>query len=185
MKASFIFIILLSLIFVAPGCKKIEQGRTVVQIDNIKVSKAEFDAAFKMSPYAYQNTFDSRKKFMDNLISTKLILREAEKTGLDKDPEFLKGVEEFWQQALLKLTLNKKVGELTAQVAVGDNEIKEYYERYKQEKFPTDELPAVSENIKWLLIKEKQGRRIQEWIDSLRKKAKVRVNERLSGIVGK
>ena len=42
------------------------------------------------------------------MINQKLILLDAEKRGLDKNKEFLKMVENFWQQSLLTMAMQEK-----------------------------------------------------------------------------
>jgi len=48
---------------------------------------------------------------LNNMINQKLILLDAEKKGLDKNKEFLKMVENFWQQSLLTMAMQEKVRE--------------------------------------------------------------------------
>ena len=45
------------------------------------------------------------------MINQKLIILAAEKEGLDKNKEFLKMVENFWQQSLLTMAMQDKTQE--------------------------------------------------------------------------
>ena len=50
-------------------------------------------------------------EFLKNMITQKLILLDAERRGLDRDPQFLKMIENFWQQSLLTFALQEKTKE--------------------------------------------------------------------------
>jgi hypothetical protein len=83
----------------------------VAKVGNYCITRQEFDEAYKDSSYGAQGTFASRKTFLNNMINQKLILLDAEKSGLDKNKEFLKMVENFWQQSLLTMAMQEKVRE--------------------------------------------------------------------------
>ena len=70
-----------------------------------------------------------------------MVLQEAVSEGLDKDPQFLKEVEHFWQQALAKLVMEKKTKEaLSALKGKGtpeeENRILEGWLQYLKSKTP-------------------------------------------------
>jgi len=83
----------------------------VAQVGNYVITRQEFDEAYKDSRYGSEGSFASRKAFLNNMINQKLILLDAEKRGLDKNKEFLKMVENFWQQSLLTMAMQEKVRE--------------------------------------------------------------------------
>ena len=78
---------------------------------NYVITRQEFAEAYRDSSYGAQGTLASRKIFLNNMINQKLILLDAEKKGLDKNKEFLKMVEHFWQQSLLTMAMQNKVQE--------------------------------------------------------------------------
>jgi len=83
----------------------------VAKVGNYVITRQEFEEAYKDSSYGAQGTLASRKTFLNNMINQKLILLDAEKKGLDKNKEFLKMVENFWQQSLLTMAMQEKVRE--------------------------------------------------------------------------
>ena len=80
----------------------------VARVGNYVITRQEFEEAYKDSSYGAQGTFASRKIFLNNMINQKLILLDAENKGLDKNKEFLKMVENFWQQSLLTSAMQEK-----------------------------------------------------------------------------
>ncbi len=179
MRNIFIFSLVIFLFFNS-GCFKKE--KTAIKIDTIELSAQEFEQAFKTSSFSSQDDPAARRQFLDTYISRKLILQEAEKSGLDKDAAFLGDIQLFWEQLLLKLMLSKKINESLSDIKIEDKEVKEYYLKNKENTFSDKELAQVSAQIKWLLFKEKQGAAIQNWADGLRKKAKIEVDYKLLGM---
>ncbi len=169
------FLILMLVIFSFWGCGQRDKEKTAIKIGRIDVTAQEFEEAFNSSSAAQENP-SARKEFLDTFISRKLILKEAEREGLDKDPEFLKDVQLFWEQSLLKLMLSRKMKELSMDIKVGEDEIRDYYSMHKDEEFSGKSLSEVHDKIKWLLFHQKQKQALQDWIDSLKKKTRIDVD---------
>lgn len=177
-----LFIIGIILIFCA-GCGS-AKGRSpvAIRIDEIEVTVDEFEEAYKNSYYAKDDSSASRNDFLGNLVMTKLILREAERLELDKEPSFLKDVEFFWQQSILKRMLEKKTKELALDLKVNENEVNRYYHKHQETDFQGRGLTEVYGQIQWILLKDKQQNVINDWMDSLEKKTKVDINYGLLNI---
>jgi hypothetical protein len=91
------------------GCQSRESQKAVVaRVGNYVITQDEFEEAYKNSAYGRQHNMLYRSEFLKNMITQKLILLDAERRGLDRDPQFLKMVENFWQQSLLTFTLQEK-----------------------------------------------------------------------------
>jgi len=167
------------LLFVGLGCAKKE--RPAIRIGDIQFAAKEFDKAFNESKSASAGAAE-RKEFLDTFISRKLILKEAERLGLDKDPKFLDSIQLFWEQSLLKLILAYKMKELAADIMIDDREIEEYYRSRKEENYANKELSEVYGLIKVLLYRQKQSEAVQAWADSLKEKTKIEIDYKLLGI---
>ena len=101
-------IIVLAVLMIA-GCKCQAKDRQILaKINNYEITKQEFEEEFKNSGFSVSDTEESRKSFLENLINRKLVLQEAQRLGVDKDKAFLKSIERFWEQSLLKVMLDKK-----------------------------------------------------------------------------
>lgn len=101
-------IITLAMLMIA-GCKcQAKDKQVLARINNYEITKQEFEEEFKNSGFSISDTEESRKSFLDNLINRKLVLQEAQRQGVDKDSAFLKSIERFWEQSLLKVMLDKK-----------------------------------------------------------------------------
>ncbi|MFH1360603.1 MAG: hypothetical protein ABIJ41_06150 [Candidatus Omnitrophota bacterium] len=167
---SFVFVLLLLAGF---GCAKKE--KPAITIDQIQITADEFEDAFHASRFVMLGE-EGRKAFLESYISTKLILKEAEKMGLDKDPEFLKDIQFFWETALLKLVMTNESKALASSVQVTDQDIRSYYQAHKDSRFKEKELSAVYDQIKWLLLQDQQGQAMTTWTDSLKNKAHIKID---------
>ncbi|MBN3040577.1 MAG: SurA N-terminal domain-containing protein [Candidatus Omnitrophica bacterium] len=179
MKRLILFILVL--LFLTTGCELFSRQKPAISIGKIKISKQEFDDAFASSIFR-SGDIEARKQFLERFISRKLILQEAERLGLDKDPQFLKDIQLFWEQSLLKLALSKKIKELSLDTQVSDAEVRKYYDNNKDIEFMGQEIAQVYDQIKWLILNEKQRDAIKEWADSLQKDTEIKIEYDLLGI---
>jgi hypothetical protein len=179
MRKLILLTVVLSLVYISLGCGR--RPKTVISIGEIKISAEEFNSAFNKSLYGNSPTLERRRQFLSTFINRKIILKEAVKGGLDKDPGFLEDVQFFWEQALIKLTLNKKIKELASGIQISEKEIKDYYETRKSE-FPGKNLAEVGEQIKLQLFIEKQRRALDDWLVSLAKKSRIGMDYKSLGL---
>jgi len=168
--------LLLAIIFAA-GCS--QQKKVPLKINNYEITQDEFNSEFKESRYANLDTLESRKEFLDNLIDRKLILQNAQAQGLDKKPAFLKMIERFWEQSLLKLALDAKAKEIISSVFVSDNDIEARFSQLQKEDKADKPYEQMYRQIKWELTKEKETKMINDWVLQLRKKANIIIDDNL------
>jgi len=81
---------------------------TALKVGDVAVTQSEFEAAFQASPQGRRDTPESRRQFLESYAVRFMVLEEALAQGMDKDPKFLKEVESFWQQTLVKRIMEKK-----------------------------------------------------------------------------
>ncbi|MFQ5680847.1 MAG: hypothetical protein ACE5GG_02175 [Candidatus Omnitrophota bacterium] len=174
-------LILMLMAVVLWGCEQAVKIRPAIKIGRIEVTAREFEDAFNSSSSA-RETPTARKEFLDTFISRKLILKEAERKGLDKDPEFLKDVQLFWEQSLLKLMLSRKMKELSTDIRVDEDEVRDYYSTHRDKEFSGKSIAEVRDKIKWLLFNQKQKKALQHWADSLKTKARIDIDYKALGI---
>lgn len=172
-----VIVIMVSLIILT-GWGWFRKEQAAIRIGDIKITAEEFEKAYQFSPYAVGDEA-GRKKFLEQFISRKLILYEAEKLGLDKDKQFLESIQLFWEQSLLKLVLSQKIKEFALDIEVGETEIQEYYAKHKEDEYLGKKLSEVYDYIKWILFKEKESKAIQEWVDSLKQKTNIEIDYEL------
>jgi len=72
------------------GCSRAQDSPVAIRIDGMTITVDEFEQAFASSYYGKEDSPSSREAFLDNMILMKLLLREAERMGLHKDPGSLR-----------------------------------------------------------------------------------------------
>ena len=165
-------------LFALTGCGGRDQA--ALTIGPIQISGSELEEEFDRSRYVYMGEA-GRKMFLEQYVDTKLILIEADRMGLSRDQEFLKDIQHFWEQALLKRVIEEKSKEYANEVQVSEQEINKYYDDHKQTDFQGKEFKDVHEQVKWILAKIKQSQALTSWTEMLRKKTSITVNEALLG----
>ncbi len=142
-------LVLLAFILTAlAGCAREKHGKEVIAtIGDYSLYKEDFISEAELYPPAYRKTL-TKEGMLDELIKKKIMLMEAERQGLDKKPEFLKMVQRFWEQSLLRSLLDKKSKEILSSL----------------------KGPAEERN-------KKAGQMMQEWVNDLGKDVKIRINK--------
>ncbi len=104
-----------------------------------------------------------------------MLLQEAQRQGIDREKDFMKSIENYWEQALLRLLLERKSKEISGLIHVYDNEIEEYY------KNSGEDLPfsKVKNEIRDAIKQKKETDAMDEWIDELKKSSYIRVDEKV------
>ena len=135
-------------------------------------SEVEMDKAFKL-------TQDAKKAFLNDLIRKEILIQEARKLKLDTREEFRRAIERYWESTLIRDLIELKAKDIAGKTYVSEEEIAA---RYKAMKAADSTLPAledVREEIKKKLKEEKKTKLIEAWINNLKKKAHIKINEKL------
>lgn len=170
-------IILLCLLLFISGCQGSSKDKIILaKINDYEITKEEFEEEFKVSPFGRTDTLESRKEFLKHLINRKLILQEAQAQGLDKKKSFLKLIERFWEQSLLKIALDRKSKEIVGSVQVSDGTIEETYKNMLKEGETEKPYEEMYKEIKWRIIKLKESQMMNGWLEGLRKDADIQID---------
>jgi len=176
----FITIMVLIIPLTVFGCGR--PSRPALIIDGIEFSSSEFNQAFQNSRFVGMGA-SGRKQFIDEFIANRLILKEAERRSLNKNPDFLLELQNHWEQALMRLMLEKISQEMLAEIVVNDQDIHSYYNRFKDTEFANMKLPDVYQQIKWMLSREKQRKLLAGWVESLKADAVISLDYERLGIL--
>lgn len=116
--------ILLSSILFLGACARNNENETgenkvLAKINNYKLTVADFKCEAHLSSAGKMPDSDFEKMkedLLDEIITKKVLIQEAQKENFDKDARFIKEIEQYWEQALLKLLYKKKTEELLREV---------------------------------------------------------------------
>lgn len=171
-KMLFLFL----LVFIT-GCNPAPRNKQILaKINNYEITLDEFKEEFKGSGYGRNAGPDAQRDFLNNLINRKLILQDAQDKGLDKDKGFLKMIERFWEQSLLKLSIDNKTKETAGSSMVSDKEIEDAYNNLVKEGKADKDYDQMYQQIKWEITRSKETKSLNEWVAQLHKKSDIKVN---------
>jgi len=160
--------------------KRPDTGDVVIRINDYNVPMEEFETLYAEYRSGYDDTSKMRDEFIEQFITRKLFLQEAERLGLDRKDDFLKSVENFWEQSLLKLLIDHKTRETMGRLGVSEEDIREQYDAWMHEHPESvksyDEMREV---LKWHTVKEREALMINSWIGDLKSQASIYVDERI------
>jgi len=103
------------------GCGKNDKapgthGKLVARIDSYELTKDDFNDAMRSRATSIRSAKDigkAKEELLESLITKQVLLLEAQKQNFDKDKAFMKEIEKYWEQALLKLLIKKKMSEFS------------------------------------------------------------------------
>lgn len=161
------------------GCGRVEPSKNiVVQINDYQVTAQEFEEGFAASPFAAQaDKVKARQDYLNSIIDQKLILQDAQKNNLDKDEEFLKSIEHFWEQSLLTVALKVKGDQIAGSLNVSDDQIRKLYEEMIKDGVTTKSYEELYVQIKWMAAKQIEQKKFEVWVEEMRKRAHIKVND--------
>lgn len=148
------------------------ERQKVAIINERSISVAQFGRELAKIPPPYQDIFrEEPKQFLEQLILKEILLQEAEKKGVKSDPN---AKPEDIEISIIQNLLKKEVLD---KVKVSSAEVAEIYQRH-QEQFGKKSLAEISPLIEDLIREAKGKEQVEEFVSSLREKAKVEINEK-------
>ncbi len=145
---------------------------TLDEFKNQLTSEIEMDKDFKL-------TREAKQAFLNELIKKEILIQEAKRLKLDTREAFRRAIERYWESTLIRDLLEMKGREISGKTYVTEEEIQS---RYKAMKASDGSLPPLGEMRKEItrkLKEEKKSKFLEDWINHLKQKAKIKIDERL------
>lgn len=122
-------------------------------------------------------SLDEKMKILDTLIEKEILLQEAQKQNLHKDEKFLKTIENYWKQTLLRVLIENKMREVSGKTRVYDDEVRAYYEKLHEENPDIPPISEVKPEIERIIRQQKETEKIKQWQEKLKQEADITINE--------
>jgi hypothetical protein len=187
----------LALMIASTGCTKNADTAVVAKVNNAKITTADFKKQLNDLQPPMQQAVSSdpkaRKEFLEDLIGIELVLQEARRLKLDKDPAFMKKQEELEKEmkqrlqdaaknelfnAVLKKELMDKIKQPT------DEEVKAYYTAHREDIRKAaggkdlSLKQAEAQGLKRYVFQINQREAYLEYSKALKAKAKISVDDK-------
>ncbi|MCX8092707.1 MAG: SurA N-terminal domain-containing protein [Candidatus Goldbacteria bacterium] len=204
MKKIFNLLIVVFLFFLISGCN--DDSRPIASVNGKVISVSDLNDEIDNLPVEYRmmaQSPDMKRRILDNLIITELLLQNAQKDGLLNDPEIQRSIKEKELQikadAEAQIYASKRQKANAAKIAkrevvlkelldnknfkdvkVDEKELIKFYDQYAnmmKKSNPNAKIESytnLKEDIKKTVIRQK-------WIESLKGEAKITINEELLG----
>ena len=98
---------------------RIEVSKPYISVNDRIISEEEFSSLL-----AHKPSYMSRDLFAESLIQRQLLIQEAVRQEINKDEDFRQSVENFYEQSLIKILVDRKLSSLV--VDVSDDDIDAY-----------------------------------------------------------
>lgn len=103
----------------------------IVNVNNEPITVDDFRAETAGLPPEAMDVLaddEARTKFLDNLVAKKLIIQDALKRGMDKDPDVVQKLDQIRDNMVLGMYVQKEVVE---KASVTDEAVKKYFDEHK------------------------------------------------------
>jgi peptidyl-prolyl cis-trans isomerase C len=126
--------LLIALVAAAAACSPQgkKKGPVVARGSGITITADDFKARLdEQSPFirARYSTLDRKKEFLDNLVRFEVLAREAQKQGLQNDPDVQNTLKKIMVQKLVQKNFQDPAGA----AAIPDEELQKYYDTHKDD----------------------------------------------------
>jgi peptidyl-prolyl cis-trans isomerase C len=118
-----------------------ELDAPLATVDGVVITVGEFqDQISRQSPYirARYTSLEQKKEFLESLVRFEVLAREAQRRGLDQDPEVIRTMKSVMVQKLMREEFDKAV----PPDSVTDAEMKAYYDANIKEYVKPEEVRA-------------------------------------------
>lgn len=145
-KRTFLFTVFVIAVLgaVVYGCRSSLQGQrakdreVLAKINDYRMTVLDFKQGANFilaTKYLSVEPNEAKEELLDELIARTVLLQEAQKQNLDKEKAFMKEIEKYWGESLLKLLIEKKSEEISKSIHVDDSEVIDEYARMKRRIF--------------------------------------------------
>ena len=185
-KRSLAPFIILSGLFLLSGCgqNSADAGseKPAVIINKLQLSSGELQKELQETSW-FQDSDEElaaeNPEWLKRLIERELLVQEAQRQGLDRQPDFMTTIERFWKEALIKTLLIRKGQEIASQIHIYEPEIEARYKQMAAEKkdgTPLESLSELREEIRREIRARKENEAMDQWIHELQEKAHIVIN---------
>lgn len=149
----------------------------LAKVNGEAITISQFDSIFNaLSPQAKDYYKDDKAGFLEELIVRQRLLQDARRKKIQDRPEYKSAVAQN-PGPTEDIMINVLIQNMVAGVSVTESALKEFFERYKDQ-LPNKDYESVKEQIRPMVLEEKQGQVIENYINQLKSSAKIIRNEK-------
>lgn len=159
-----------------------EVEKPALVINQLKLTSLELRGELLdvgISPHELGVEAEGEPQWLSQLVERELLVQEAQRLGLDRESDFMRTIERFWKEALIKLLISRKAKEISSATHVYEPEIESHYERLVKQAqgSPVEPLSVLRDEVRRSVLAEKETQAMEQWLDGLRAQANIAVDE--------
>ncbi len=158
------------------------QDKVLASVNGYEITQSAVDNFIKSLPAGVvndKNAVQIRENVLNSLISERVLLDEAKKLNLEKDPQIEQEIKAQTNNILINAVLQKKFG--NQNFAPTDKEITDFYNQNKSKlKDAKGQIPPLSKikpEISQYLTNIKKKQALDSYIEELKKTDKIIINK--------
>ena len=124
--------------------QRAEPKRVVARINNYVMTLEDFEDGIAHSPYRIYRKRDLGE-LLDLAVRKQVLIQEAEREGLDKSKSFMKTIERYWRQTLIKELLEKQSRIIYENVGKSKDKQKEAFKAWEDELYKEADIEIYPE----------------------------------------
>lgn len=177
-----LFFLFLSLSLLGCSQEPPRSGKILARINDYNLTLDEFQrqlAADMEWDKDFKLTKEAKRDFLEELIRKEVLIQEAKRLNLDRKEKFVRAIERYWESTLIRNLMDLEGKEIDRKTYLSQEEILAHYKTMKESGEALPPLSHIEDKITRELREEKKSRMLKEWVNDLREKAKIEIDQEL------
>ena len=161
----------------SPAIVVLEEEKIIIlaTVNGTPITSEELDRELETLPSQYWDVFhEDKEEFLNQLITEKILLQEAERQGLENEKEVQEKIEKD-KERRKEILIQELIQSITKGVQVSPEEIRKFYEELKEE-IPDTPFQEVEDQLQVYLLQQKTEEKLDVWLEELKSKTKITRN---------
>ena len=157
-----------------------DPGPVVACINDYEITLKEYEtqlASDVSMSEIYTLTEKDKRSFLERLIRKEILIQEATRLKLDQRETFIRAIERYWESTLIRDLMELKGEEICDRACITEEAIRARYEEMAKTSGYLPPFEEMRKRIGKSLLEEKRQKRLETWMEELRSKTDVKVNE--------
>nr|MBF0223687.1 SurA N-terminal domain-containing protein [Desulfobulbaceae bacterium] len=184
MKISrFTFFCVVLLLLVSCSSEEAVKQKVLAKVNNYEIYLDDFRSQLAEEveyETDYKLTEKSKREFLNDLIRKELLIQEAKRMDLDREDEFVKTIERYWESTLVRNLIAIRSAEISKKILVSEEEIEGRIQQMRSGRSEEQvEISSMRPEIEREIREAKKSAALQEWIEQLQESAKLEIDSEL------
>jgi uncharacterized protein YdiU (UPF0061 family) len=175
---------MLVLLMIACTREPSKEKDVLATVNDFKMTLGEFQrllASDMKNDPELKMTDQVKSSYLNDIIQKEILIQEAKRLKLDQREKFIQTIERYWESTLIRDLIEKKGQELAQRAVVTQEEIQQRYNEMKAKDPKIAPLPDMATTIAGRLKEQKKTQMFQQWVEALKQKAKIHIDQKLLG----